>query len=667
MTEELPGWLTVYAGLDDEALAALGNKGLVRRALREVSSGRLRLVSCSNDEVSVECAGTPPTTVRLRPPGPTAAHCPCPVAGACVHLLSACVWAREVALDGTDDASQSDPIADVLSWDPATVMRAAGAAAVRTVARRLPPDPAQAVAVDPSGSRVAVRWPGSEQVVVVAGAGLSGIVVAGSHSDAAVQAARLEAVVRVFATHGRDWPWPAETTETGIQTEQRAALDTALRTIESLVAGGLSRASDDFVERLRAVSQSARLVGLPSLASLAANAAGNIASMVDRADDIDERQVFSSLAQTWGLATALVTANADVLARLQGRNGSATATELGTLTCISARWWLAPSGARGVTAHLWDADAGRLETVTTGRAAGSDPSFSRSWSQPLLWGASMESLCGSPFRLDAPERRDDGSLSPTTRTKVVPVAEDLDLNALAVAVNDEGAGASAVGFGQQPERVRIHRLWRRFGLDRLAGQIGAIPLEIDEISQEVRWTIVDSDRTPHLLRIDAASLDLDTLTWLMADNERILAVVTSGDRPDAVFVDDEDGPRLVSLTLTPVQRWRVGATGERLRKRFGKLRERRAAAPLVAAQTGPFGGLTDAVGDVVGSLAATGRMSLTPRQVDAMRMRARECTDLGLGTLAAASERLLDGQIGPPDLLRIRVILDRVEILQSAR
>ena len=67
------------------------------------------------------------------------------------------------------------------------------------------------------------------------------------------------------------------------------------------------------------------------------------------------------------------------------------------------------SGSRGLTVTLWDRTNARLESVTTGRAAGADPGFARSWTTPLLWGASAETLAAGPFTLQGGERRDDGT------------------------------------------------------------------------------------------------------------------------------------------------------------------------------------------------------------------------------------------------------------------
>src|SRR6478735_5587648 len=73
------------------------------------------------------------------------------------------------------------------------------------------------------------------------------------------------------------------------------------------------------------------------------------------------------------------------------------ALDVPRLVPLGARWWQAPSGSRGVTLVAWDAGAHRVRTVTTGRPAGTDPTFRRSWDLPLVWGRSLGRLAAGPF------------------------------------------------------------------------------------------------------------------------------------------------------------------------------------------------------------------------------------------------------------------------------
>lgn len=656
----VPGWLSIPAGLDDDALAALGNRGLVRRAQRLVADDGVSLTSSGDAVVELSVDGV---AVRLLPGGPKEIRCPCPVAGVCLHVVAACVWARSaagaVAADGEASPVTAEEqvaarvvpdvevLAEVLGWDPAAVNRSSGIAAVRRVARLSPGAPDE-VTIEPRGAQLVIGWPGSPRVIVVRGTGPSGIVVEGVHSEVAERAWRLEAIVRVFAAQGRPWPWPEGLGgEGGLLPAQAETAAEVAATAEALVHGGLSRVGRDGADRLSRAGQRARLEALPLLSRLAAAAAGQLRGLHARDDDITEGAAFSALAQAWALAGALrgETPNAALLGKAGGQ-----ADPVGTLIPLAVRWWHSASGSRGLTLHALDSSTGRLEEVTTGRAAGVDPSFTHSWTAPLLWGMSAEQLCAGPLTLTGAERRDDHTLSHTSRTTGSAGSwTDVDLDALAEQVDEAGAGAARVAFGAPDRRVRMLVPRASFGLGTL---------ELDEVAQRFVWPVVDRQGRHHRLALDATPANAQLLDWLV-EQGRLLAIVVLDDRPEAVFLPTATGPRLMSLTMTPLALKRYGKSWRRRLLRLDQ--HRSTAAPL--RESNDLQRLCAAVGDVALTLAATGGDTLSSRQADTLVRRCRDCTDLGLGTLASAVDPLLAGPVEPAALLRVRFLLDRLEAL----
>ena len=301
-----PVWLAALAGLDDEALAAFGNRGLLRRAQRLVADGAATVVDSSDATVDLQCDGV---VVRLLPGGPTALRCPCPVAGVCVHKLVACVWARTASVpdEAAPDASTADVLADVLAWEPLAVNRAAGIAAVRRVAKEVTAvDLADGLRVEPRGHQLVVSWPGAPVIVVVPRAGLPGMLVEGTHSEVAERAWKLAALVRVFAAHGRSWPWPDGLDDTsGLQAAQRDAAAEVVAAAEAVIRQGLARVDPDGSARLSRAGQRAKLDDLPMLTRLATLAASQVNALHERDDDVDESAAFSALAESWALGRAL--------------------------------------------------------------------------------------------------------------------------------------------------------------------------------------------------------------------------------------------------------------------------------------------------------------------------------------------------------------------------
>lgn len=652
----VPAWLAVIAALDDDALAALANRGLVRRAVREVD--RVELVSADEGQVVLAHTGTPPATVRLLPGGPAAARCGCPVAGVCVHIVAACLWARGAAPAGITAAEGAAPAEcaaetvlaptvrhEVLGWDPVATMKAAGVAAVRRVAQG---QDAAATDVRATASGLHVTWPGAPEVVVLPGVGFAGMLVAGTHGDVAERAAKLEAVVRVFAAHGRGWPWPDDHAG-GVHPGQREAMRQVVDAVEAAVRAGLAHVRPDAAARLTGASQRARVEELPLLARLTGLAASQVARLAERDDDQAERPALVALAEAWALAHALAGVEGALPPALVGPSrGEGADAEVGELVPLAARWWTSASGARGLTVTFLDEGRGRIETVTTGRAAGTDPTFTPSWTALRLWNASAEVLCRGPLRVLGAERRDDGTLAPTSRTRVEPLRSwaGVDLDRLAERVAAATTGPDAVGFGRRPSTVRMIR----------PGRWGLGTLTLDEVAQQSVWSVREATGTRHALRMAADGPEAEAVTQLLVRRARILAIIATDNRPDAVFTGGPEGVALQSLTLSPLGWVPVS------KRRDAKVRTL-AGAAVDDGPTDPLLRLCDAVLDACEGLASTGRATLTPRQADSLARRADAAAALGLASMATSARELVAAPGHPGAVLRATFLATRTRAL----
>lgn len=624
-------WLGVYA-VDDAALAALASAGLLRRARKDTVE--LAAEDAKGAELTV--GGF---RVRLDRRGPTAVRCDCPTAGVCQHVVAACLWAREQA--GATYAAEVAP-ADVVPGEGAGGARAA-------IVPLYAPAPAR-----PSPARAAAE--------------------------------RRRAAARA------------------------ASLDEVRSTVTHLVATGLSHLGPGDAEELRALAGRVRVSGVERvhgvrLDALVRTAAGLVDDLAGRDDRVDEEDLLGALAETWGLCEALsaaagrgpgeaaaggdrpasaiaaaaaataadaapadaaaTTATATAARSASPSNGGTTSdhdeTDLGRLVPLGVRWWTAPSGSRGVAFLGWDPAQERVRTAVTGRTSGTDPSFRRGWDVPVLWGVSAGRLSSGPLALSGVRVTPDGALGAGGSPRVTVLSPMFDVEELRQIAAGTAPGRPAresVGFGRRPAQVRVVMV-------RDTGTVG-----IDEVRQDVTWTVTGADGGEIVLRLPVAEgTACETLLSVVAGGRTVVAVTVERregrDEPVGLFVREADGRVvLVSPTLTPAWSLERGRWWETWRKRLARVARLRADAAVLttaAAPPTPVRLVCRLTQDVLVSVAATGRAHLTARQradVERARDLAR---DLGLATLqhtAAALARGADG-LTPDDVLRAAFLVGR--------
>ncbi|MFI9487842.1 hypothetical protein ACIG47_15750 [Promicromonospora sp. NPDC052451] len=590
-------WAAAYAGLDDEAPKALGNAGLLRRARKDL--GGVTEVSHDPKGAVLAVSGA---TVRVDERGPAAVACDCPTAGVCQHVLTACLWAAGVAPDvGPPDVRPPD-VAPGAGPAPGT------APGATVVAQSVP----------------AVRAPS-------------------------------EAVLR----------------------RRREALAEVRDVVGRLVSGGLSHLGPGDAESLAALAGRVRLAGFDRVGTvrfdgLLRSVGGLVAGLAGRDDAVTEHDLLDALAETWAMCEVLQraldgdggpargqgtgpAASADAGATA-GKGGTDDETDVARWVPLGVRWWTSQSGSRGLAYLGWDATAtGRVRQVVTGRPAGTDPRFQRSWTNPLLWGRSLSTLCEGAFSLAAVRTRPDGALGAGGNPVLRRLDGDgFDLDELRTIAERTGAGVrprDVVGFGRRPAGVRLV-------LVRDVGEVG-----IDEVRQETTLSVVASDGGPHLLRLPVA--DEQAVQTLLSVRSRLVAVTIERreerDEPVGLFVRDQSSIRLVSPTVTPA--WSLERSyWDFWRRRMRRLRAQASAARAVRAPApppSPVRRVSLLLGDVLVAAAATGRPALTARQRSDVEQARALARDLGLGTLEATAGRLLRDRLTPEVVLHAAFVVGR--------
>lgn len=438
--------------------------------------------------------------------------------------------------------------------------------------------------------------------------------------------------------------------------------------VEPLIATGLAHLGADDAAQLLAVAGRARAAGIEAvdgvqLSASVRTAAGLVGDLAGRDDTVDEAQVLEALAEIWAMTEALPPLRPD------GAVGPASEeVDLPRLVPLGARWWTAPGGSRGITFLGWDVAAARVRTVTTGRSAGADPAFRRSWEASVLWSWSASRLCGSELALSNVRLNPDGTLAASGSPSVSPgAALSADaLLAIARATEADPAPADVVGFGRRAIHVRLMMV-------RDSGEVG-----VDEVRQELTWTVTTADGQQRQLRLPVAeSHGTSTLLGAVAMARRVVAVAVERrqgrDEPVGLFVERDRGSlMLVCPTITP--HWELGSGNRwtawrQLTRRIETLRRRAVDAAPERTAAAPTERACTLASDVVVSLAATGRLRLTSSQHDDLLRAGALARDLGMRTLEHVLVQLTRSAgepITPETVLRSAFVIARARAVLSS-
>ncbi|MCC5849999.1 MAG: SWIM zinc finger family protein [Verrucomicrobia bacterium] len=99
---------SLMAAFDEEAWVALANRGLLRRARKDLETGTApRLLDAPPDLIRV---AVDPYVVEMDARGPAAARCTCPAPGCCQHILAACLHLAATGNpEGIEEVKENKP------------------------------------------------------------------------------------------------------------------------------------------------------------------------------------------------------------------------------------------------------------------------------------------------------------------------------------------------------------------------------------------------------------------------------------------------------------------------------------------------------------------------------------------------------------------------------
>ncbi len=364
---------------DDESYMALANRGLVRRARKDLEQQRVELMEQTATQVVV---GFGDRRIRFDHRGPAHAQCDCPASGTCQHILSAAMGLQQLlqpttAEPAANDLSEADALAplqaSLLALTAAELTRHAGKAGYRWAwqyVHDLEPEHALVVAgtqhlvLGLQRPRITLRYMGG---------GLEALIT--DIEMAQIEKYRVAAVLAYQRAHGCELipPEPianqrGQSLDLGIDHalaqprdaslgESRVRLRAALlKILSESVELGLAHLSRGIQERYSTLAVWAQGADYHRLALLTRRIADHVELLLDRAGGADELRLLDELTIAHGLVCALEDsasrgfAPRHLVGRARSRYEAAASLELYGL---GARAWRSPAGYVGLTMIFW--------------------------------------------------------------------------------------------------------------------------------------------------------------------------------------------------------------------------------------------------------------------------------------------------------------------------
>lgn len=385
---------------DDDSFAALANRGLLRRAQKDLERLDVQLLKEDAQQLVV-AVGEQRITFDER--GPAQATCDCPAAGVCQHILAAALGLRRLAepppadaagAHGTDASPvQAEADATVAGADPLAPLRDALLAITAEALQRHAGKAGYRWAWQYLQDLDEAHWPrmaGERHLVLTLqqprltlrymGGGLDQLIADAPLSK--IEKYRAAAVMAFQQAHGRTLTPPAPSSApttrpldlgmdhlragTGAATlaaSREQLCQSARQLFADAVELGLSHLSAGMHERFTTLAVWAQGAEYHRLALLLRRMADHIELLLDRAGGADEHRLLDELTLAAALVEALSAAarQDQAPARLIGR-ARTRYDETGTLEVLGlgARAWRSASGYVGLTLMFWSPQDGFL-------------------------------------------------------------------------------------------------------------------------------------------------------------------------------------------------------------------------------------------------------------------------------------------------------------------
>jgi hypothetical protein len=657
----------VLKGLDDEALAALANKGLLRRAQKDLEASPPAITAVENGRVRLQAADATVVVPEL----PSRATCSCPATGICRHILAALLYLRDspelAACDAPlqqtlletsesspteSEASRAAPAAParaaefLANLSDAEIQKWAGKPLWRKALEALAANPmveiddATVLVVRFLTRNITCRW--------ISAGGLSGMFC--SCQAEAVCEHVVTAVLAYQVSLGKRQVLGGEIALRQARGAPRsrgevfASVGTMLREMVSL---GLSRLSSATAQRLTTLAVSAHGVDLPRLERMLKGLADEVQLALRRDAQSNSANLLAQAARIEALRTALAKTPTPPLVG-QHRTHYHDVGQI-TLIGLGAHTWRSKGGYHGVTVCFWDESRKGWSTWSESRPVsqtGFDPASRFRADGPWAGCPSPRQAACSIVRLSQAWRNAQGRISAraATRALVVGPSQPRDVPAAITSWSLLAERAKRLfggGLGERTENLDLVLLRpKTWG-----------PAFYDPLRQELLRPLVDDrDRIVNLWlpytpeneqAIDRLERHDPAATHGLLGSLRLVAGQVCV-QPISLFVEDkviqltldDSGPKAAKKT-----RQKVAANAHAAEEEEVLSEEDDEAAPQASAAT-PLGRLLVTAQAELEALAESG--VAVRRNVDLLQSAAKRLETLGLTACSRPLLHLVD-------------------------
>lgn len=530
---------------DDDALVALANKGLVRRAIKDLGAEQVFTVEETNDAILVHGQDW---TVTLPAEGPVSATDTTSASGITRQILAATIflrdeWAsKDADTQNSEDYQESiceavqDAIAIIVNASPEDLSKWIGKTVVLKAAAQLSETKFEVI----DSPELKVIFPDSKTHVILmtdqTAATIKKLLDQFKTNCPAEQHA-LWVLLGVLAIKH----WQGDETVSSLAfhaeisdaiREDRLHVSKRVTTLmRSIAATGITHLSSHVLQRLQTMSVAAEAAVFPRLARLIKSLADEIDLHLQRSAAADRNRLLDLLITINALAEAAQNLQNLDSVSLHGQPRSQYFPEPNLkLYGLGSYGWRTASGFEGVSTIFWDSDHNRFLSAVAARGKDQVMSFSipYAYHQGIGWsgGMSIDRMCRVQLTLNSAQTNHEGRLSASEKCH---------------AILGEGVIPSEIDFGVRrienwSELKPIAQSIQRIGLRPVDPRVSYVVIQPDEwgnrwfneLDQNFVWELFD--HSGNLLPI--------VVPWREVDEPTILSLESINlkrDQPSAVL------------------------------------------------------------------------------------------------------------------------------------